>query len=319
MKIPILIPSYHRPENIKTAKFFIKNGLNPNLIYVFVDSESDDLMEYQESTKKLGINLVVFDMNEARERYDYIHRPSPARRSAGQARNMFQDFALKNGLEFYCVIDDDTNNFEYRKFGKYNRKATAKEIFQTFEEVEKFMRKYQIGLFGLSQTGDMFEKETNVIIRKKVMNTSFYLMPYVYRGERGVQDNDTSLFTGIMNEGLFTGSLRSGIVLQQTPSAVAKGGLTDLYNECKLLNKSLVVAIQYPSAVRAEKQIRNGGRLHHRINYRYLMPCIIKGERSNIEWNSYPEDYPFTNEPKRNRESQNINTPKSLKKKEKGE
>ena len=133
------------------------------------------------------------------------------------------------------------------------------------------------------------------------MNATFYLMPYVYRGERGVQDDDTSLFTGVMNEGLFTGSLAYGLILQQTASATAKGGLTDLYNECKLLNKSLVCPIQFPSAIHAERQIQNGNRIHHRIDNEYLMPRIIKteGGRSNIAWDTYPEDTPFTNEPKR--------------------
>ena len=69
-----------------------------------------------------------------------------------------------------------------------------------------------------------------------------------------------------MNEGFFTGSLASGLVLKQTSSATAAGGLTDLYNECKLLNKSLIVPIQFPSLCHAEKQKRNGGRIHHKIN-----------------------------------------------------
>jgi hypothetical protein len=128
-------------------------------------------------------------------------------------------------------------------------------------------------------------------------------MPYVYRGERGVQDNDTSLFCGVHNQGLFTGSLRDGVALKQTQSATAKGGLTDLYNECKLLNKALVVPIQFPSAVYAERQEKSGNRLHHRIQYRYLCPCVMKGKRDNIAWDTYPEDYPFTNEPKRNNDT----------------
>ena len=46
----------------------------------------------------------------------------------------------------------------------------------------------------------------------------------------------------------------------------------------------------------------NGNRVHHRINYRYLAPKLLKveeNERGNIAWDSYPEDFPFTNEPKR--------------------
>ena len=45
----------------------------------------------------------------------------------------------------------------------------------------------------------------------------------------------------------------------------------------------------------------NGGRVHHRINGRYLIPKILKieGGRDNIAWDTYEEDVPFTNEPKR--------------------
>lgn len=102
------------------------------------------------------------------------------------------------------------------------------------------------------------------------------------------------------NEGLFTGTNNHGVVLQQVQSATQAGGLTDLYNECKLLNKALVTPIQFPSAIYAEKQMMNGGRLHHRIVYKYLGPCIIKGdkERDNIAWDKWEEDWPYTNEGK---------------------
>lgn len=297
--INIFIPSYHRPTNVKTAKYFVRMGYDPKKIHVFVDSETDDISEYEIEMNNIGVQLHVFDMEEARKRYDYVHRASVSRRSAGQARNMFQDFAKANNIDFYMVMDDDTNNMQNRPFCLYLGMAKIDLINTIFLMIESFMRKHKIGLFGLSQTGDIYGV-SNKIFRKKVMNTTFYLLPYVYRGERGVQDDDTSLFTGIMNEGLFTGSMHSGLILQQTASAVQAGGLTDLYNECKLLNKSLVTPIQFPSAIHAEKQVMNGNRLHHRIKNKYLFPRIIKSDkRDNIAWDTYPEDYPFTNEPKR--------------------
>jgi len=295
--IDILIPSYHRPENIKTAKYFIKKGYDPKKIHIFIDDEADDRLEYKEETRRLGCNLIIFSMDEARERFDYVHRASKSRRSAGQARNMFYDFAKELNLDFYLVMDDDTTGFEIRPFGVYNRIATIEEIQLVFNGVKDFMKKYKIGVFGLSQTGDMFARTSKKILRNKVMNTTFVNTPYIYRGERGVQDNDTSQFVGIMNEGYFTGSLASGLVLKQTTSAKASGGLTELYNECKLLNKSLIIPIQFPSLCHAEKQKKNGGRLHHKITNKNLAPKLIKGKRSNIAWDSYPEDVPFTNEP----------------------
>lgn len=135
----IFIPSYHRSDNLKTVKYFLKINWDPKKIHVFIDSETDDIAKYESSCHEFGVNLHVFDMDEARRRYDYVHRPSKARRSA----------------------------------------------------------------------------------------------------------------------------------------------------------------------IKAEKQVKNGNRIHHKINNRYLSPKIIKDrpEHDNIAWDTYPEDYPFTNEPK-NRQSQ---------------
>lgn len=299
--IDVFIPSYHRADNLKTVKFLEKIDYDMKHVYVFIDDEADDRERYKAVAKQYGFRLVVFDMTEARKRFDYVHRASVSRRSAGQARNMFQDYAKKKGIERYVVMDDDTKEFQFRVKGVYVHTASGETVKRTFEMIAEMMRRQRIGLFGVSQTGDFYGSLYLSMMRRKVMNVTFYDTRFIYRGERGVQDNDTSQFAGVLNEGLFTGSLADGINLQQTVSATAKGGLTDLYNECKLYNKAMVTPIQYPSAIRAERQVMNGGRIHHRIDYKYLAPKLMKGERNNIAWDTYPEDYPFTNEPRRER------------------
>lgn len=296
----IFIPSYHRANNLKTVRYFAELGWQRDKIVVFIDSEADDKAEYESQCNAFGCKLFVFDMDESRKRYDYVHRPSPARRSAGQARNMFHDYARENGIDFYCVQDDDTQTMS-KKTNEGEKKATYYEIKELFAAMEAFMRKWHIGCFGVPQAGDFIGGRKDKIMLNKVMNTTFYLTDYIYRGERGVQDDDTSQFVVIMNQGLFTGSVNSRIFLHQMPSATQDGGLTDLYRELKLLNKSLVTVIQFPSAIIAEKQSENGGRLHHKITNKYLFPRILKNcKRSNIAWDTYEEDVPFTNEPKRN-------------------
>lgn len=294
----IFIPSYHRPKNLLTVKYFRKIGWDMRYITVFIDDETDDISEYEETASEYGFNLHVFDMEEARRKYDYVHRASQSRRSAGQARNMFQDYATEKDIDFYVVIDDDTRNFT-----TFMQRRVLKDrdtVRRSFIAVENLMRKRKIGVMGFPQHGDFVGGYKQGLFIRKVMNTTFYLLPYVYRAERGVQDDDTSLFTGIINEGLFSGTILHSLVLQQMQSAMQKGGLTDLYNECKLLNKALVTVIQFPSAIFAEKQERNGNRVHHRIRYKHLGPVIIKGtkEQDNIAWDKWPEDYPFTNENK---------------------
>ena len=300
--IPIFIPSYHRPNKIKTVNYFLHLGYDAEQLHVVIDSEADDQDEYKLVCKQKGVNLHVFDMNEARARYDYVHRPGPTRRSAGQARNQFYDLVKKLNINFYLVIDDDTTHYEVRPFSFYEGKAELIHIKNVFQGVKEFMQKQRIGMFGLSQTGDLFQRGLKKPLRLKVMNTTFIDTRFIYRGERGVQDNDTSQFVGVMNEGLFTGSLATGLCLSQTQSATQKGGLTELYQELKLLNKALIIPIQFPSLCYAEKQKKNGNRVHHKITYKNLMPKIIKGKRSNIAWNTYIEDVPFSNEPK-NRKS----------------
>ena len=294
----IFIPSYHRPKNLLTVKYFRKIGWDMRYITVFIDDETDDIPEYEETASEYGFSLHVFDMEKARRKYDYVHRASQSRRSAGQARNMFQEYATEKAIDFYVVIDDDTRNFT-----TFMQRRVLKDrdtIRRSFIAVEDLMRKRKIGVMGFPQHGDFVGGYKQGLFIRKVMNTTFYLLPYIYRGERGVQDDDTSLFTGIMNEGLFSGTIQHSLVLQQMQSAMQEGGLTDLYNECKLLNKALVTVMQFPSAIFAEKQERNGNRVHHRIRYKHLGPVIIKDtkEQDNIAWDKWPEDYPFTNENK---------------------
>ena len=299
--IDVFIPSYHRADNLKTVKFLEKIDYDMKHVYVFIDDEADDRERYKAIANQYGFRLVVFDMTEARKRFDYVHRASVSSAPAGQARNMFQDYAKKKGIEQYVVMDDDTTDFQFRVKGVWVHNASGETVKKTFDMVAEMMRRYRIGLFGISQTGDFYGGMYLEMMRRKVMNVTFYDTRFIYRGERGVQDNDTSQFAGVLNEGLFTGSLADGITLQQTISATAKGGLTDLYNECKLYNKAMVTPIQFPSAIRAERQVMNGNRIHHRIDYKYLAPRLMKGERNNIAWDTYPEDYPFTNEPKRDK------------------
>lgn len=219
--VEMFIPSYHRPDNQRTLKFMQKIGYDMSKITIFLDSEADDKAEYEKTCKAYGCKLAVFDMEESRKRYDYVHRASVSRRSAGQARNMFHDYARAHNIDFYCVSDDDTTHYDIRVIDhvNYRRVATLEDIEFMMTETEKFMRDKKIGCFGWSQNGDFFGPENKILFRKKIMNTTFYLLPYVYRGERGVQDNDTSQFVSMMNCGLFSGSFGCGV---SSPNAKRK-------------------------------------------------------------------------------------------------
>lgn len=298
--VDILVPSYHRSDNLKTLRYFCGIGWEPSKIHILIDDEAGDEDKYREVCESYGCRLEVLNIAEQRRRFDYVHREPKSRRAAGMMRNAFCEYAEREGIDFYLVMDDDTASFQMKLCGKYQKVKITKEIIcYVLSEIRAMMEARGIGAFALPQTGDFIGgTNSGYLYRPKMMNFVCYRTGYIRRGERGAQDNDTSMFCGILNEGLFCGTFADGLVLSQTSSGTSSGGLTDLYHEQKLLNKALVVPIQFPSAVYGERQVMNGGRLHHHIDYRYLMPKILKGtpERDNIDWKKWPEDWPFTNE-----------------------
>lgn len=297
--IDIFIPSYHRSDNLKSVKYLAEIGWDMKKVFVFVDDEAGDQADYEEVAEMFGFNLVILSAKENRRRFDFVHREPKNRRCAGMWRNAFGEYAQEVGIEFYLVMDDDTTGFEVKLNGRYITNKVSRDLLEyVITEVQKLMLQRGIGAFALPQTGDFIGGESKRVFMPKMMNCVIYQTGYIIRGERGVLDNDTSQFAGLLNEGYFNGSMADGLTLKQSASGVFSGGLTDTYHEQKLLSKSLVVPIQFPSGVFGEKQSENGGRLHHHIEYRYLAPKILKGakERDNIDWRKWREDWVFTNE-----------------------
>lgn len=297
------IISYHRPNQMKTLKWLKKVNYPMNLVHIVIDDEGGDEKEYEETAANYGCLLHIFNLKGARRCFDFVHRKSRGRRAAGLARNAIYDIAFDLGIKEWVVSDDDTGRYSMKYPATSERVCTEYEFKSAVAMVMDFIKRRKIGYFGLPQSGDLIGgvKRWKWYILK-VMNTTFVNARYIYKPERGVQDNDTSAFVGIMNEGYFTASIGYGVVLHQTTSATQSGGLTDNYRENKLLNKSLICPLQFPSSIYANYQRKNGGRLHHTIENRFLMPKILKVDkksRSNIAWDTYPEDVVFRNDRKR--------------------
>ena len=102
--IDIFIPSYHRPSNVKTAKYFIKNGYNPNKIHVVLDDAADDIEEYKTEMDKLKCKIHIFNMQSSIDNYDYVHKAYEHRRSTGQCINMIYDIAKSLNLNFFFSL-----------------------------------------------------------------------------------------------------------------------------------------------------------------------------------------------------------------------
>lgn len=299
----IFIPSYKRANNLKTVNYLEKFEYPSKLIHVVVDDETPDLDDYKYQAQSRGFKLHIFNLNEAQRRYDFVYAlPASMKRTTGMARNMFFDIAKELNIKIFGYMDDDTLYFSIRPNQVYKRIANKDDIKIAFALLAEFIDKHKIGLIALPQIGDIFHHDSDYLLKYKTRNCIFFNTDYIEHGERGFLGDDISMFMSVLNEGLFTGSLWGAIYLNQANTAKQAGGLTEIYKEAKLMSKALICPIQFPSCVWVEKQKMNGGRIHHHIDYRYLVPKILKLPKSKINtirWDAFEEDVPFSNEPRR--------------------
>lgn len=184
--VDILVPSYHRSDNLKTLRYFCGIGWEPKKIHILIDDEAGDEDKYREVCESYGCRLEVLNIAEQRRRFDYVHREPKSRRAAGMMRNAFCEYAEREGIDFYLVMDDDTSGFEVKLNGRYQRYEVKKPLIDyVLGEVRDLMQKKGIGAFALPQTGDFIGGESKRFYMPKMMNCVCYLTGYIRRGERG--------------------------------------------------------------------------------------------------------------------------------------
>lgn len=297
MEHHFFIPSWKRSDRLHTIHTLQKLGVPSHCIHVVIDDEDPAGVEsYRKTCAKKGLVLDVFDFEKEKSSYKFIF---PGKRTAAIARNCIWKMAEKHGLDHYFVMDDDVLLVSvYAASGRLYKFYDAKIFNTVLDMMYEFMKRRHIGIFGFSQSGDFFSyiEYVRKLYRKKTMNFLCYLTKYSRGTEFGNLDTDALQFCNLCNLGLFSGSIGCGLVISMHASAKKKGGLTKIYKKQSLLYKSLSIPIVYPSASKGS-YIEQIGRLHHKNNYRYLQPCVIRNTEDpdavdNIAWDTWAEDFP---------------------------
>jgi len=275
----VFILSHGRPGNIHTTKTLKKNGYTGK-IYIIIDNEDTTADQYYENFKDHPAEVIMFDKEEAATLFDEADNFND-RRSVPYARNACWGIAKKLGLDYFLQLDDDYRYFAYRINSEYE--AIHTDFIKDLDSIINMLLEYYISIpaesIAIAQGGDFLGGLDNNIDRsirrrRKCMNTIFCSVdrPYVFPGS---MNEDVNAYTLIQNRGALFMTIPLLSILQD-PTMGTPGGVTDLYIKVGTYVKTFYTIMFCPSFVEIMVMGPANPRMHHFVNWKYAVPCIIR-------------------------------------------
>jgi len=269
----VLILTHGRARKVLTYKTLRKQGYT-GPIYLVVDNEDDQVEEYRAI---YGEQVIVFDKAETAKRVDAMDL-IPDRRTVVFARNEAFTIAEKLDLDWFLELDDDYTGFVYKHDAELSyRERPVKNLDRLFALLLQFYQGIPRALtVALAQCGDYIggqDNLTTITLRRKAMNT-FFCSPARPFSWVGRMNDDVNTYVSLGSRGgLFFTCFSVAIHQQQTQKRA--GGLTEMYLDFGTYVKSFYTVMIAPSCVVVNEMGEKHRRIHHRIEWRSAVPCIV--------------------------------------------
>ena len=279
----IFIISYDRPGRIPTLSALDKHGYTGDY-YIVVDHEGD-IGPYE---REHGENRVVYlDKDGALpelDRGDNFDR----RNCNVYARQQLWDLADDLGYDYFMVLDDDYQHFQYR-FTEDRDYHPSYEYLDDFDQYIEAAIEYLdtagLDTVAMAQGGDFIGgKESSLAqqiqAKRKAMNTFLCKTdrPFNFRGTIN-EDVNTYVRAAQYGKLFLTVNFVS---VDQEDTQQEEGGLTDIYLDQGTYVKSFYTILYAPSCTSLMNlQDRSGGRIHHRVEWRNAVPKIVPESTKN--------------------------------------
>jgi hypothetical protein len=269
----VFILTHGRPDRVHTYDTLMKSGYTGK-VYIVIDDEDKTADGYRE---RFGDKVLQFCKAEWAEKTDegdnFQHR-----KAIVYARNACWDLAKQVGCRYFVQLDDDYNRFEIRHDSDGNHVAPRihSGLSDMFAELLVFLMQSKATAVAMSQGGDHIGNARGRTLSRKCMNSWFCdaEKPIQFFGH---MNEDVSAYVTYGHRGqLFLTVLQA--MLQQKPTQVTAGGMSDLYLSAGTYTKSFYTVMANPSCVQIGTMgDPRGGeyRIHHKINWHKAVPKII--------------------------------------------
>jgi len=274
----VFIISHGRPNTVITDKTLRRSGYTGRIWYV-IDNEDKTGQQYRD---KYGDAVIEFDKKWYADRTDEGDN-FDNRRTTTHARNACFDIAEKLGIEWFLVLDDDYSSFDYRtdahqQYPTKNWKIG--HLDDIFDVMLSFIEATPFTSIAMAQGGDMIGGIKAVhwmpgkpTLYRKAMNSWFCS---TFRHFRFISrlNEDVNTYTTEGMRGLLFGTVPL-ISLTQQPTQGQSGGMTDAYIASGTYVKSFATVMYCPSFVKVSMLNTEYTRIHHRIDWKSAVPCIL--------------------------------------------
>lgn len=270
-----LVLTHGRPWKVLTCDTIRRCGYTGRIVIV-VDDEDATVEQYRRRFGEVHVfckSQVAAEIDEGDNFKD--------RRAIIYARNASFGIARELGLSYFIQLDDDYRYFFHKRTaaGQYTEKhiqdldAVWSTMLEYFESVPRLLS------IAMAQNGDFVGGKDGKSWRqpaRKVMNSFICSVdrPFKFVGRI---NEDVNTYTSLgARGGLFLTTMHVG--LSQVISQTHQGGMTELYLDSGTYVKSFYTVMYQPSSVRVNFFPSINARLHHNVNWRNTVPCILDGQ-----------------------------------------
>lgn len=269
-KFAVLILCHGRPDYNKTF-FILKRSGYTGRIYIIVDNLDKKQDEY---IRKYGYeNTYVFNKSWVALESDAMNNFGN-RKAILFARNVCFDIAKELGYKYFQEMDDDYYYFGHKRAERSKKTLCYNLIAKWFLEF-LINTPENVKTIAFLQGGDHIGGyEEDIIFKRKAMN-SFFCMVDRKIDFKGILNEDVNAYVGDgMRGDVFLTFMP--FKLDQDDTQQNNGGISELYADVGTYVKSFYSVMIAPSFVTISLMGSKSRRLHHRIDYKHGVPCIIR-------------------------------------------
>lgn len=273
-KFAVFILTHGRPHRVITYNTLRRQGYTGD-IYIIVDNEDATIDEYRAN---YGDKVIVFDKLAISKTFDTGDNFND-RRAVIYARNACFNIAWELGLDYFLQLDDDYQDFYYRFTGDlFYTDRRVKNLDGVFEAALEFYQSIPALSIAMGQGGDYIGGKQSTTggrlwLKRKAMNTFFCSLSRPFRFVGRINE-DVNTYVGLGNRGhLFFTFFNTKINQGDTQSNA--GGMTELYLDSGTYVKSFYTVMYQPSCTKLYDMGESHKRIHHKINWRNAVPCIL--------------------------------------------
>lgn len=278
-KFAIFILTYGRPDNQITHKTLQRLNCTADIYFVIStdDKSADRYFELY------GDKVIQFDKNEVKGTFDIMDN-FDGMNVVVFARNKVNDIAKELGLDYYLVLDDDYDKFEFRMNGQHEYPEGGriiKDIDPTLNTMLDYFKSTSFDCIAMSQGGDWIggSGQDAWQPKRKIMNTFFIKTPEPFQFIGRINEDTNTYIENGKAQSLFMQIpfISCGQINTQNNA----GGLTDFYLETGTYIKSFYSVMTSPAICTIQMMGNVDMRLHHNIKWNHAVPKIVRESVKN--------------------------------------